>query len=307
MDIVTVPSDANRTCEPVTAGLPLADCPLANRPLRDWQREALEEAGLPPAAGRAPAGLVLCIPDNAWLSPALLRRLAAASAPCAAVDAVGRRLAWVAAAPAAPGTGPAMPADADSFLLVYPWDVLRLNEALVRRLAASDVRGEVSPAAHVSGPLRLGKGSRLLPGVCVEGPAVIGEDCLIGPNCYIRPGTSIGPGCRVGQGVELKNCLMMEHSCVAHLSYCGDTIIGRHVNLGGGTITANVRHDGQPHRSMANGTLTDTGRLKFGAVIGDGVHTGIHTAIYPGRKLWPGTWTRPGAVVRRDLGPGESV
>jgi NDP-sugar pyrophosphorylase family protein len=45
----------------------------------------------------------------------------------------------------------------------------------------------------------------------------------------------------------------------------------------------------------------DTGRVNFGTVVGDGVHTGIHTSIYPGRKLWPGTSTRPGEIVRCDL------
>ena len=52
---------------------------------------------------------------------------------------------------------------------------------------------------------------------------------------------------------------------------------------------------------MVDGELVGTGRIKFGAIVGDGVHTGIHTSIYPGRKLWPGTSTRPGAVVDRDV------
>jgi hypothetical protein len=39
---------------------------------------------------------------------------------------------------------------------------------------------------------------------------------------------------------------------------------------------------------------------KFGTIIGDDVHTGINTSIYPGRKLWPGTSTLPGEVVQRD-------
>jgi len=47
--------------------------------------------------------------------------------------------------------------------------------------------------------------------------------------------------------------------------------------------------------------LLDTGRRKFGAIVGDHVHTGIHTSIYPGRKLWPNTSTRPGEIVQRDV------
>ncbi len=52
---------------------------------------------------------------------------------------------------------------------------------------------------------------------------------------------------------------------------------------------------------MVHGVLIDTGRRKFGAIIGDRVHTGIHTSIYPGRKLWPGTTTRPGEIVQHDI------
>jgi bifunctional UDP-N-acetylglucosamine pyrophosphorylase/glucosamine-1-phosphate N-acetyltransferase len=75
------------------------------------------------------------------------------------------------------------------------------------------------------------------------------------------------------------------------------------VNLGAGTITSNLRHDGKNHFSLAGTTLVDTGRRKFGCTVGEGVHTGIHTSIYPGRKLWPHTSTRPGEVVQKDLLP----
>ena len=72
-------------------------------------------------------------------------------------------------------------------------------------------------------------------------------------------------------------------------------------NFGAGTITSNLRHDGSNHRSEVEGQLIDTGRRKFGAIIGDGVHTGINTSIYPGRKLGPNTTTLPGEVVSKDL------
>jgi bifunctional UDP-N-acetylglucosamine pyrophosphorylase/glucosamine-1-phosphate N-acetyltransferase len=137
--------------------------------------------------------------------------------------------------------------------------------------------------------------------VFIEGNVVIGANCKIGPNCYIRGSTSIGEGCHIGQSVEIKNCLILSGTNVGHLSYIGDSVLGEGVNLGAGTTTSNLRHDGQNHRSSVNGELIDTGRRKFGTIIGDGVHTGINTSIYPGRKLWPGTTTRPGEIVGRDL------
>ena len=83
----------------------------------------------------------------------------------------------------------------------------------------------------------------------------------------------------------------------------GDSVIGNNVNFGAGTITSNLRHDGSNHLSRVRDALVDTGRRKFGTIVGDGTHTGILTAIYPGRKLGPGSQTRPNDSVQRDIHP----
>ena len=93
----------------------------------------------------------------------------------------------------------------------------------------------------------------------------------------------------------------MDHVAAGHLSYIGDSIVCPKTNFGAGTIISNFRHDGRNHRSMINGELVDTCRRKFGSIIGDNVHTGIHSAIYPGRKIWPDVAMRPGTVVQKDL------
>ncbi len=183
----------------------------------------------------------------------------------------------------------------------YPWDLLAANERYVSALTENFIQGEVHPSAVIEGIVHIGPGTRILPGVFIEGNVVIGANCKIGPNCYIRGNTSIGDHCHIGQSVEIKNCLILSHTNVGHLSYIGDSILGEHVNLGAGTTTANLRHDGKNHRSMVNGELVDTGRRKFGTIIGDHAHTGINTSIYPGRKLGPHTSTRPGEVVQHDL------
>ena len=183
----------------------------------------------------------------------------------------------------------------------YPWDILVVNERLIAELDAPEIIGTVSDAAHIEGVIRLGEGSRILPGVFIEGNAVIGKNCKIGPNCYIRGNTVVGDNCHIGQAVEIKNSVIGFKTAVGHLSYVGDSVLGDHVNFGAGTSIGNLRHDGKNHRSLVGGTLVDTGRRKFGAIVGNDVHTGIHTAIYPGRKLAPGSSTRPGDVVQLDL------
>lgn len=183
----------------------------------------------------------------------------------------------------------------------YPWHLLDANEYYLNHFLEYSIQGEVSAHAHLSGPVSVGRGAVVRPGVMIDGPVCIGEDASIGPNCWLRPGTSVGRGCRVGQACEIKNSILMDGAAVPHLSYVGDSVIGEKANLGAGTITANVRHDGGTIRSMVKGDLVDTGRRKCGSIVGDHVHTGINTCIYPGRKIWPGASTRPGEQVSRDI------
>lgn len=185
----------------------------------------------------------------------------------------------------------------------FPWDLLAIHEKVFGGMTEDEIKGEIHPSAVVDGRAKIGSGTKILPGVFIEGNVVIGENCKIGPNCYIRGNTSIGDKCHIGQSVEIKNCIILNETNVGHLSYVGDSILGACVNFGAGTNVSNLRHDGMNHKSMVEGKLVDTGRRKFGVIVGDGVHTGIGTLIYPGRKIWPRMTTRPGEVVERDLRP----
>jgi len=69
--------------------------------------------------------------------------------------------------------------------------------------------------------------------------ALIGENCSVGPFARIRPGTIMNKGSHVGNFVEMKKTTLGEGSKAGHLTYLGDTIIGKNVNIGAGTITCN--------------------------------------------------------------------
>ncbi len=183
----------------------------------------------------------------------------------------------------------------------YPWNLLEANAFLLSR-QKRDIRGTVEKGATVKGDVIIGKGTKVLAGSYIEGPVRIGESCEIGPNCYIRPGTTIGDSCHVGAAVELKNTIFFSGTVASHLTYIGDSILGENVNVGGGTLVANLRHDGQSVKSMVKGKLVDTGRRKFGTVIGDGAHLGAGTIIYPGRKIGTKCDTLPGEIVKKDIG-----
>ncbi len=283
MDFIMSPDPSE--CRPLSLTRSIGSFPIANWPLADHQARAL-------------AGTGLAAHPHAWLDPAELAAFAASGTP-ALVDTQGVALAWRGDSPG-PGPQPGFAASA-SFLIRYPWDLLRANEQAVGALSESRIEGEVHASAVIEGVLHLAAGSRVLPGVFIEGKVIIGSGCKIGPNCYIRGTTSIADHCHIGQSVEIKNCLVLSHTNVGHLSYVGDSVLGERVNFGAGTTASNLRHDGRTHRAWVNGGLVDTGRRKFGCVAGDGVHTGIHTSIYPGRMLWPATTTRPGEIVARNI------
>jgi UDP-N-acetylglucosamine diphosphorylase / glucose-1-phosphate thymidylyltransferase / UDP-N-acetylgalactosamine diphosphorylase / glucosamine-1-phosphate N-acetyltransferase / galactosamine-1-phosphate N-acetyltransferase len=190
--------------------------------------------------------------------------------------------------------------DNKSHLIIHPWDLLYVNEDIISTLEKNDIQGTVKENVNIDGFVEVGEGTVLLPGVYIEGNVIIGENCKIGPNCYIRGNTYIGHDCHVGQAVEIKNSILMDKVKVGHLSYVGDSILCTGTNFGAGTITANLRHDGNNHKSFIKNKLIDTTRRKLGVIVGDGVHTGINTSFYPGRKLWPNTSTSPGEIVKKD-------
>ncbi len=117
--------------------------------------------------------------------------------------------------------------------------------------------------------------------------AVIGARATVGPFSYLRPGTVLGAGGKIGAYVETKNAQIGEGSKVPHLSYVGDATIGRGVNLGASTITANYDDVNKHH-----------------TVIGDEVHTGSHTVLVAPVRLGAGAKTGAGAVVRKDVPAG---
>jgi bifunctional UDP-N-acetylglucosamine pyrophosphorylase/glucosamine-1-phosphate N-acetyltransferase len=178
----------------------------------------------------------------------------------------------------------------------YPWDLLKANEHLLKDLKGSS-EGLVEPNATLKGEVTVGKGTIVRNGSYIEGPVIIGENCDIGPNCFIRPSTAIGNNVRVGNAVEIKNTILMEKTHVGHLSYVGDSIIGRGCNFGAGTKVANLRHDGKNIKVMLKGRFIDSGRRKLGVIMGDDVHTGINTSINIGVIIRKGKHTGPGEVI----------
>jgi bifunctional UDP-N-acetylglucosamine pyrophosphorylase / glucosamine-1-phosphate N-acetyltransferase len=133
---------------------------------------------------------------------------------------------------------------------------------------------------------KLGQGVTVLHSYLVECEVLDG--CSVGPFTYIRPQTRLGEGAKAGAFVELKNAEVGEGSKVPHLSYVGDTEIGRDANLGAGTITANW-----------------DGFRKHRTVIGDHCRIAVDTMLVAPVSIGDGAYTGAGAVIREDVPPGS--
>ena len=180
-----------------------------------------------------------------------------------------------------------------------PWELLEANEWLLGTLDR-DLAGDVADDADIRGDVVVEDGATVEPGVVIDGPTLISEGATVGPNAYVRGSTLVGESVSVGHGVEVKNSVLMDGTNVSHLSYVGDSVLGRGVNFGAGTTVANLRHDDEAVSLTVKGDRVSTGRRKFGVVCGDAAKTGINTSLNAGVTLSTAAATDPGAVVLRD-------
>jgi len=186
-----------------------------------------------------------------------------------------------------------------------PWDLLEANSWALKRMEHK-VYGMIENGANLIGPVTVAETARIRSGVYIEGPCFIDEGSDIGPNCYIRSCTSIGKNVRVGNACEVKNSIIMDETHVGHLSYVGDSILCERCNLAAGTITAKLRLDDGFVKMVVKGEVVDTGRRKFGAILGDDVKTGINALLMPGVKVGTGSWIGANFTVHRDV-PANTV
>jgi NDP-sugar pyrophosphorylase family protein len=190
-----------------------------------------------------------------------------------------------------------------------PWSLLDepLEEALAA-LPSSEIATPLDPGVHLAGDgIVIGPGARIHPGATIEGPIRIGRDVEIRPGAYLRGGVWLGDGCVVGANVEVKRSIFLDGAKAPHLNYVGDSILGRGVNLGAGTILSNLRHDGREVRIPKGEERLSTGRRKLGAILGDGVLTGCNCMLNPGVVIGRSTHLYGGLQLRAGVYPADSI
>ncbi len=133
----------------------------------------------------------------------------------------------------------------------------------------------------------IGSGTRIN-SHCVLEQADIGAECRIGPFARIRPETRLADGVHIGNFVEIKKSQVASGSKINHLSYVGDSVVGREVNIGAGVITCN--YDG------AN---------KHRTVIGDNAFIGSDSQLVAPVEVGAGATIGAGSTITRDTPAGE--
>jgi bifunctional UDP-N-acetylglucosamine pyrophosphorylase/glucosamine-1-phosphate N-acetyltransferase len=143
----------------------------------------------------------------------------------------------------------------------------------------------IHPYVVFSENVKLKSGASVGPFCVVEG-SEIGKAC-IGPFARIRPGSEIRDEARIGNFVEIKNSVVAEKSKVNHLSYIGDSSVGRESNIGAGSVTCN--YDGfEKHKTQ----------------IGEKVFIGSNSSLVAPVKIHDNAMIGAGSVITKDVEDG---
>jgi len=167
-----------------------------------------------------------------------------------------------------------------------------------------DIRGDISVGRDVfldanvllEGKVTLGDRVRVGPNVvlrdvtigsdCVIHPnsvleqSVLGAGCIIGPYARVRPGSKLGANVHIGNFVELKKTEIDDGSKANHLTYLGDAVIGKGVNVGAGTITCNYDGVNKSTTTIEDGAFIGSGNMLVAPVrIGKDATTGAGSTI----------------------------
>ena len=170
--------------------------------------------------------------------------------------------------------------------------------------ARIDIRGEVRVGRDVvidanvvlEGSVTLGDRVRVGPNVvlrdvaigadCVIHPnsvleqSVLGTGCSVGPYARVRPGSKLGANVHIGNFVELKKTAIADGSKANHLTYLGDAVIGKGVNVGAGTITCNYDGVNKATTTIEDGAFIGSGNMLVAPVrIGKDATTGAGSTI----------------------------
>lgn len=186
----------------------------------------------------------------------------------------------------------------------YPWEALSGIKDLIYKIGETLSEDEYD---HPKEGVWIHKTADVFPSAYIGAPCIIGPRTQVRHCAFIRESALVGANCVVGNSVELKNVILFDNVETPHYNYVGDSILGFHAHMGAGSITSNVKADRQNVLVHADGNEIETGRKKFGAMLGDYVEVGCNAVLNPGTVIGPHTNVYPTTSVRGVIPPNSIV
>ena len=177
----------------------------------------------------------------------------------------------------------------------YPWEALDGIKAMILALGETLDKTEYT---EVSPQVWVHKTAVVAPTAYLGAPCIIGAETEVRHCAFVRGSALVGAKCVVGNSVELKNVILFDNVQVPHYNYVGDSILGYKSHMVAGSVTSNVKSD-KTLVTVKNGEeKIETGRKKFGAILGDGVEVGCNSVLNPGTVLGRRASVYPTSCVR---------
>ena len=155
-----------------------------------------------------------------------------------------------------------------------------MRQRILQDLMLSGVTIIDPTTTHIATDVKIGLETVIKPFTVIENHVVVGKNCVIGPFAHLRPGTCVDDNVEIGNFAEVSRTTVGSGTFVKHFSFLGDAIVGRNVNIGAGTITANYN-----------------GKEKSRTVIGDGAFIGSDSILVAPVKIGKKAMTGAGSVV----------
>ena len=188
----------------------------------------------------------------------------------------------------------------------YPWEALGGISDFIREIGPKldpevyEKRGE---------DIWVAKSATIAQTASLNGPLIIDEDVEVRQCAFIRGSAIVGKGSVVGNSTELKNVIIFNSVQVPHYNYVGDSILGYKSHMGAGSITSNVKSDKTlvvVKDKFDSREEIETGRKKFGAMLGDHVEVGCNSVLNPGTVIGRNCNVYPLSSVRGVI-PAEHI
>ncbi|MFC2022664.1 bifunctional sugar-1-phosphate nucleotidylyltransferase/acetyltransferase [Chloroflexota bacterium] len=166
--------------------------------------------------------------------------------------------------------------------VVYPWDILSLNDTVLRQIPA-ELGGTIESGVSLKGQVAVGKYTLIRSNSYIAGPVAIGDGCTIGPNVCILPATSIGNNVFLSPFTSIENCVIgndvhIEPGCIIQNSVIdnGCSIGAQFTACSGQT---EIKIDGDYHRVDIGAMIGESCRLANNVVAQPGVIVGNYSEI----------------------------